>query len=409
MDYIQLIVGALLGGTAGILWSLFAPAGARKKASQILDDADRERTNRQKEFDVSLGQMELERKQEIENELKLSREEIHRRQREQDQKDNQFLQRETDLASHEQAVSSAQNRLKIRLDQIAQTEKDIHDVLAKKRNELQAITGLSTEEATQQLLKLLEDELADEVGGKILRHEKKLEEVCEQKSRDILSMTMQRLASSHTALTTSTTVDIPIDEMKGRIIGREGRNIRAFEKATGIDLIIDDTTGVVIVSGFDPSRREVARLALEKLIVDGRIHPSRIEEIVSETQQEIDQFVIRKGTEAAEEVGVPGLDPRVIEMLGRLHFRTSYSQNVLRHSIEVAFHSGMLAEIMGLDQAVARRCGLLHDIGKPPITTPKEATRKLAPTCSSVPANQPKSSTRLWAIMTRSSWNIRLP
>jgi ribonuclease Y len=159
-------------------------------------------------------------------------------------------------------------------------------------------------------------------------------------------------------------VDIPNDEMKGRIIGREGRNIRAFEKATGVDVIIDDTPGVVIVSGFDPVRREVARQSLDKLIADGRIHPSRIEEVVAETNKEIEKFILKKGEEAAQEVDILGLHDRVLYMLGRLHFRTSYSQNVLRHSVEVAFISGMLAEMVGLDGGVARRSGLLHDIGK---------------------------------------------
>ncbi len=364
MDYVQLIIGALLGVTAATGWSLFAPAGARKKARQILEDADREASNRQKELDVSLRQMKLERTEQVESELKTAREEIHRRERELDRKDIQFTQREIDLEKQQAVVASSQSRLKVQLEQVAQTEKHINEVIAKKRAELQNVTGLSNEEATRQLLKLVEDELADEVGGLIIEHEKKLGETCEQKARDVLGMTMQRLASSHTALTTSTTIDIPNDEMKGRIIGREGRNIRAFEKETGIDLIIDDTPGVVIVSGFDPVRREVARMALEKLIVDGRIHPSRIEEIVNETQQQIDQFVVRTGSEAAQEVDVQGLAPQVVEMLGRLHFRTSYSQNVLRHSIEVAFHAAMLAEIMGLDPALARRCGLLHDIGK---------------------------------------------
>ncbi|MEX2172898.1 MAG: ribonuclease Y, partial [Pirellulaceae bacterium] len=163
---------------------------------------------------------------------------------------------------------------------------------------------------------------------------------------------------------TTSTVDIPNDEMKGRIIGREGRNIRTFEKATGVDVIIDDTPGVVIVSGFDPVRREIARQTLNKLIADGRIHPTRIEEIAAETQQEIEAFMQKKGEEAAQEVNVHGLHPRVHYMLGRLHFRTSYSQNVLRHSVEVAFLSGLLAEMVGLDGDTGRRCGLLHDIGK---------------------------------------------
>ncbi|NIL97766.1 MAG: ribonuclease Y, partial [Planctomycetales bacterium] len=189
-------------------------------------------------------------------------------------------------------------------------------------------------------------------------------EVVEGKARDLLLTTIQRYAAAHTAETTTSTVDIPNDEMKGRIIGREGRNIRAFEKATGVDVIIDDTPGVVIVSAFDPVRREIARLALSKLIADGRIHPGRIEEIVADTEAEIEAHILREGQEAASEVRIHGLHERLINLLGRLKFRTSYSQNVLRHSIEVAFLAGEIADEMGLDANLARRCGLLHDIGK---------------------------------------------
>ncbi len=203
-----------------------------------------------------------------------------------------------------------------------------------------------------------------EAGAIIQRHEKHLNDRCETITRSILLSAMQRYAAPHTAASTTSTVDIPNDEMKGRIIGREGRNIRAFEKATGVDIIIDDTPGVVIVSGFDPVRREVARLALNRLIADGRIHPARIEEIVNETNQEIQAHIQKAGTEAAHEVELFDLNERLIPLLGRLHFRTSYSQNVLRHAVEVAFLSGMIAVELGLNEKLACRCGLLHDIGK---------------------------------------------
>ena len=198
----------------------------------------------------------------------------------------------------------------------------------------------------------------------IVAHEKKIAEICEQKTREVLLTAIQRYAAAHTAETTTSTVGIPNDEMKGRIIGREGRNIRAFEKATGVDVIIDDTPGVVIVSAFDTIRREVARLSLEKLIADGRIHPTRIEEIVAGTQRELERHIQKLGEQACLEAEVHGLHERLVNLLGRLHFRTSYSQNVLRHCIEVAFIASMLADEMGLDGRLARRCGLLHDIGK---------------------------------------------
>ena len=281
-----------------------------------------------------------------------------------DKRQTQIDQQADDLVKQEGYIESTQNRLKIKLEQASQHERDLHEIFEKQRKELHRLTGLSKEEATKRLLRLLEDELHDEVGSRILKHERKMQEICDEKSRQILLMTTQRFAAAHTADSTTSTIDIPNDDMKGRIIGREGRNIRAFEKETGIDVIIDDTPGVVIVSGFDPVRREVARQSLEKLIADGRIHPTRIEEMVNETQKEMDVFIRQKGQEALEEVDVLGVNKKIVEYLGRLHFRTSYSQNVLRHSIEVAFLSGMLAEMMGLDSKLAKRCGLLHDIGK---------------------------------------------
>jgi ribonuclease Y len=232
------------------------------------------------------------------------------------------------------------------------------------RQTLHELSGLSREEATERMLALLEQELQKQAGAMVMKHEKQVQEVCETKAREVLISCMQRYGASHTTDNTTSTIDIPSDEMKGRIIGREGRNIRAFEKATGIDVIIDDTPGVVIVSGFDPVRREIARRSLAKLIADGRIHPARIEEIVNETQGEIEAVILKTGNEAMQEVDVPGLHERIVRLLGRLHYRTSYSQNVLRHSVEVAFLAGMLAEEIGLDGRLARRCGLLHDIGK---------------------------------------------
>jgi ribonuclease Y len=232
------------------------------------------------------------------------------------------------------------------------------------RQTLHELSGLNQDEAKNRLLKDLESEMQQETGAIILNYQKKAEEECKTRGREMLITAMQRYAAVHTAESTTSTVDIPNDEMKGRIIGREGRNIRAFEKETGVDVIIDDTPGVVIVSGFDPVRREIARQSLDKLIADGRIHPTRIEEIVAETKNEIEAFIRTKGEEAVQEADIGGLHERLTYMLGRLHFRTSYSQNVLRHSMEVAYVSGMLAELIGLDGRLARRAGLLHDIGK---------------------------------------------
>ena len=214
------------------------------------------------------------------------------------------------------------------------------------------------------LLARLERELAEVIAGRLQRHEEQLRVTCEERARKVLATAIHRYAAEHTADTTVSTVDIPSDDMKGRIIGREGRNIRTFEKCTGVDVIVDDTPGVVIVSAFDNVRRETARLALTKLIQDGRIHPSRIEEVVTETQAEMEKHILEVGRQAVLDANIGPLHEKLVQLLGRLKFRTSYSQNVLQHSLEVAHLTGMMAEELGLDGRLARRCGLLHDVGK---------------------------------------------
>ena len=356
--------GLFLGGGLVFLYLLIAGKDAKSKAKSIMDEAMREIEGNRKETELQVKEQTLNQKAAAEREINQAQQELHKTERVLDKRESQINQLSQDLEKQGGIIESGQNRLKIKLEQATQREKDLNEIFEKQRKQLQQITGLSKEEATSRLLKLLEDELGEEVGSRLMEHEKMIMEMAEVKSREILLMTMQRFAASQTSDSTTSTIDIPNDEMKGRIIGREGRNIRAFEKETGVDVIIDDTPGVVIVSGFDPVRREVARIALNQLINDGRIHPTRIEEVVAEKQKEIEQVIRKKGMEAAEEVNVKRLHKKVIDMLGRLHFRTSYSQNVLRHSVEVAFLSGMLAEMVGLDGNLARRAGLLHDIGK---------------------------------------------
>ncbi len=358
------VIGVLLGAGLFFLYSFLLKRDAKSQAQALLDDAQRDADAKVKETELKIKELELEQQTKFEAEKKKFRDDLHKQEKALDKRDSQLNQQADDLRKQESMVQVNQNKLKLKLEQADKHAADLHDIFEKQRKQLHQITGLNKEEASKRLFKLLEDELADEVGGRILAHEQKMAEVCDEKAREMLLTSIQRYAASHTADSTTSTVDIPNDDMKGRIIGREGRNIRAFEKETGIDVIIDDTPGVVIVSGFDPVRREVARQSMEKLIADGRIHPTRIEEIVKETEKEIDGFLKRKGAEAAQEVDISGLNDRVISMLGRLNFRTSYSQNVLRHSIEVSFISGMIAELMGLDGTLARRCGLLHDIGK---------------------------------------------
>jgi len=331
---------------------------------RILEKADHEAASRLKEADLAIKERQLAQKAETEKELSKARDELRERERALDKRHEGLTQQEDDLRKQQKMVESNQRRLADRLEDANRRHEELGKMLEVQRQTLHSLSGLSPGEATKRLLDSLEQELTQEMGSIISRHEKRVAEVVDQKSRDMLLTAMQRYAAAHTAESATSTVDIPSDEMKGRIIGREGRNIRTFEKVTGVDVIIDDTPGVVIVSGFDPVRREIARQTLNKLIADGRIHPSRIEEVHNDTAREIEAFIQKKGEEAAQEVGVHGVHPKVLYMLGRLHFRTSYSQNVLRHSVEVAFLSGMLAEMMNLDGDTARRAGLLHDIGK---------------------------------------------
>ncbi|OHB82954.1 MAG: ribonuclease Y [Planctomycetes bacterium RBG_16_64_12] len=337
---------------------------AESQAQGIVARASQEVETLRRETDLELKEMAIQAKAEGEKELRKLREELHNRERSLDKRQDALEQQGEQLRKQEKIVESTQRKLTERIQDANRRKEELSKLLDLQRQTLHELSGLSREEATNRLLEVLDKQLQQESGAVILKHEKRMAEACEAKTRELLLTSLQRYAAAHTAETTTSTVDIPNDEMKGRIIGREGRNIRAFEKATGVDVIIDDTPGVVIVSAFDMIRREVARLSLNKLIADGRIHPSRIEEIVADTQRELERHIQRAGEEACQEVDVHGLHERIVNLLGRLQFRTSYSQNVLRHSIEVAFMAGMLADEMGLDGTLARRCGLLHDIGK---------------------------------------------
>ncbi len=337
---------------------------AESEAREIIRRAELEMENRRREVELELKELALQQKAESERELRQLREELHERDRMLDKRQDALEQQALALQKQEKIVEATQRKLTERIQDVNRRKEELAKLLDLQRQTLHQLSGLSREEATKRLLEMLEKELIQETGALIARYEKRLAEICEEKSRELMLTALQRYAAAHTAETTTSTVDIPNDEMKGRIIGREGRNIRAFEKATGVDVIIDDTPGVVIVSAFDMVRREIARLALNKLIADGRIHPSRIEEIVAETQKEMERHIQKLGEEACQEVDIHGLHERIVNLLGRLHFRTSYSQNVLRHSIEVAFLAGMLADELGFNGALARRCGLLHDIGK---------------------------------------------
>jgi len=337
---------------------------AESEARQITQKAQVEVESRRREAELEIKEMSLQQQAESEKELRRLRGELHERERLLDKRQDALEEQVELLRKQEKMVESTQRKLTERIQDANRRKEELSKLLDMQRQTLHELSGLNQDEAARRLLDVLDGQLQKETGTVILAHEKRLAETCEQKTREVLLTSLQRYAATHTAENTTSTVGIPNDEMKGRIIGREGRNIRAFEKATGVDVIIDDTPGVVIVSAFDMIRREVARLALEKLIADGRIHPTRIEEIVTNTHRELEKHIQKLGEQACMEAEVHGLHERLVNLLGRLHFRTSYSQNVLRHSIEVAYIAGMLADEMGFDGKLARRCGLMHDIGK---------------------------------------------
>ncbi|MBX6313878.1 MAG: ribonuclease Y [Isosphaeraceae bacterium] len=369
---VQTLIGLLVGGGLGIGGTLaalrilarYGVRAARSQAQEILAAAQLQAETLKKEADLAAKEEVLRRREALDQEIEAARKTLRDQERRLEKRNDLLDQKLDHITKKEREFETVQRYLADQQEDLNRRSLELKQLLAEQRDALHRLAKLSPEEARAALLARLEEELSHEVGGLILKHEQILRETSAQKAREILAGAIQRYAAGHTAETTVSTVDIPTDDMKGRIIGREGRNIRAFEKATGVDVIVDDTPGIVIVSGFDNVRREVAKLALEKLILDGRIHPSRIEEVVRETQEEMQEHILRVGHQAAQEANVPGLHEKLLDYLGRLKFRTSYSQNVLRHSIEVAYLTGMLAEEIGLDGALGRRCGLLHDIGK---------------------------------------------
>jgi ribonuclease Y len=363
-ELVAALVALVVG--LGIGWFLERQirGAAYQKREEILSQAQRDADNIRKSQELAGKEELLARREELEKELNHTRDEQREQERRLDRREATLDEQQQDIAKKERMLELTQRKLAERSEAVEARDAELQQVLKQQQDQLYKISGLTPQSAQDTLLARLGTELRNETGAVILKHEQELKANCDKLSREIIGMAVQRYAASHTSETTVSSVDIPSDELKGRIIGREGRNIRAFEKATGVDVIVDDTPGVVIVSAFDAVRRETAKLALVKLIQDGRIHPSRIEEIVAETQKEMEVHVRRLGQEGAQEVGIHGLHDKLIDLMGRLSFRTSYSQNVLRHSIEVAFLTGMLAEQLGLDGKLARRCGFLHDIGK---------------------------------------------
>ena len=330
---------------------------AENKAREIIDDAVKTAEAKKKESLLEIKEESIKNKNELERESKERRSELQRYEK-------RVLSKEEALDKRSEAIEKREASFTAKEEQLKQREKKVDELSQQRVQELERISGLTSEQAKEYLLKTVEEDVKHDTAKMIKEMEAQAKEEADKKAKECVVTAIQRCAADHVAETTISVVQLPNDEMKGRIIGREGRNIRTLETLTGVELIIDDTPEAVVLSGFDPIRREVARIALEKLIVDGRIHPARIEEMVEKAQKEVDSMIREEGESAALEVGVHGIHPELIKLLGRMKFRTSYGQNALKHSIEVAQLSGLLAGEIGLDVRVAKRAGLLHDICK---------------------------------------------
>lgn len=357
-------IGLAAGGAAGFFFERIRRGASYQDRDQILEQAKRDAETLKRDEELKAREELLKKREEMEASLNDMREGLHQRERELDRREGSLDDRDEEFVKREKMIEGQQQKLTTRSKAMEVKEKELERLLAEEQDKLFHISSLSPEQAKDMLLDRLDRQLKDETGGLILKYESELKNRQDELSREILGMAIQRVASAQTSEMTVSTVDIPNDEMKGRIIGREGRNIRAFEKIAGVDVIVDDTPGVVVVSAFDKVRREIARLSLIKLIEDGRIHPTRIEEVVNETEKEMDAHIRKLGLEACHEANIVGLHEKLVYLMGRLQFRTSYSQNVLRHSIEVSHITGLLCEQVGLDPTLGRRCGFLHDIGK---------------------------------------------
>ena len=330
---------------------------AEEKAREIIDEALKTAETKKRESLLEVKEESIRAKNELDKEIKERRAEAQRYER-------RIQQKEETIDKKADAIEKKEANLAAKEENLAKQREEIAKLNEQRLQELERISGLTSEQAKEYLLKIVEDEVKHETAVMIKEMETRAKEEADKKAKEYVVTAIQKCAADHVSETTISVVQLPNDEMKGRIIGREGRNIRTLETMTGVDLIIDDTPEAVVLSSFDPIRREVARIALEKLIVDGRIHPARIEEMVDKAQREVEVMIKEEGEAATLEVGVHGIHPELVKLLGKMKFRTSYGQNALKHSIEVAQLSGLLAAEMGLDVRMAKRAGLLHDIGK---------------------------------------------
>ena len=366
------VVGAIVGAVIlAALWNVVygkraeAHIGeARRNADRILDDARKAAESKLKEADLEAKEKLLQMRGDFDRQAQQRREEMKNAERRLQQKEENLDRKTQQVDSRIAEVERRDRAIGDREKAVTERETELTDLVEEQRRKLEQISGLTVEQAKQELIRGIENEAKLDAANIIKRIETEANELGQQRAKKILGMAIQRMASDYVAENTVSVVDLPSEDMKGRIIGREGRNIRALELATGVDLIVDDTPEAVILSGFDPIRREVARISLERLMQDGRIHPARIEELVEKVRQELDQKLFEEGEAAAFSLGITDVHPEILRLLGRLRYRTSYGQNVLVHSLEVAQLAALMAVELGVNDTIAKRGGLLHDIGK---------------------------------------------
>ena len=372
----QIDATAILAGIGGVVVGAIAAllvckliigrtlAQARTERDQIIGRAEAEAKTAAQKIMLDAEKAALDRKEKLDREAEATRNELKEQERRLGKREDLFERKEEALSLKESTLAKGAEALKKQEEALARRDAEVAATLVQQRDKLLQITQLSPQQAREMLLQRVEEECRLDAAKVARKITEEAETQAKEKAREITLMAVQRYATEHTAESTVRAVAIPSDDMKGRIIGREGRNIRAIERATGVDIIVDDTPGVIVVSCFDKVRQAVAVEALERLVADGRMHPSRIEEVVEKVRSEIDEKIIKYGKEAVLEVNLRGSHPKISEAMGKLHFRTSYGQNVLRHSVEVAYLCQIIADQLGLDGTVARRCGFLHDIGK---------------------------------------------
>jgi ribonuclease Y len=369
--YTTLLIAAALAAAVFLVWWLVlrrqakrVTARARRQAAKILEEADRASDTKLREAEIGAKEKLLQARTEFEKASRERRSELEALERRLNQKEDTLDKRLDQLDGRDRELQGRERELQAREAASAKKEAEVERLLAQEREKLEQIAGLTAQQAKEELLRVMENEARMDAAHLVKRIEDEAREQAQRHAQRIIGMAIQRAGSDYVSETTVSVVVLPNDEMKGRIIGREGRNIRALEASTGIDLIVDDTPEAVILSGFDPFRREIARVSLDRLIADGRIHPARIEEVVEKVKAELDERIVEEGESALLELNIPNVHPELVKLMGRLRYRTSYGQNVLQHSKEVAFLAGVMAGELKADVHVARRAGLFHDIGK---------------------------------------------